>query len=303
MTQTLADVVRCQLRTPVTDPVAALARLLADTPDALAVLFYGSNLRTGSREGVLDFYVLTQGPAERGIWPTVSYRECAIGGETLRAKIATMRLATFAHAAAARTLDTTIWTRFVQPCALVWTRDPAATRAVGDAIEAAAMAAARFAAALGPERGTAPDFWRALFRQTYAAELRVEKGGREDQIIGFDPPRWTALLPLAWAADGIAFARNGQVLRPALPPARRDAIRRAWARRRRLGRAINIVRLVKAAFTFEGAARYGAWKIERHTGMAVPLTPWRERHPILAAPGVLWRVWRARAKQGAGVAA
>jgi hypothetical protein len=55
---------------------------------------------------------------------------------------------------------------------------------------------------------------------------------------------------------------------------------------------------VRAAFTFEGAARYGVWKVERHTGVAVPLTPWREKHPILAAPGVFWRVWRARAQTG-----
>ena len=46
--------------------------------------------------------------------------------------------------------------------------------------------------------------------------------------------------------------------------------------------------------TFDGAARYAAWKIERHTGVPVALTPWREKHPVLAAPGVLWRVWRAR---------
>ena len=51
---------------------------------------------------------------------------------------------------------------------------------------------------------------------------------------------------------------------------------------------------MRAAFTFDGAARYGAWKIERHTGIAVPLSPFAERHPILAAPGVFWRVWRAR---------
>jgi hypothetical protein len=34
--------------------------------------------------------------------------------------------------------------------------------------------------------------------------------------------------------------------------------------------------------------------VERHTGIPVPLTPFREKHPILAAPGVLLRVWRAR---------
>ena len=49
---------------------------------------------------------------------------------------------------------------------------------------------------------------------------------------------------------------------------------------------LNVLRLLKASSTFEGAARYAAWKIERHTGVAVDVTPWRERHPVLAAPGV-----------------
>lgn len=298
---TLGDVVRRQLHActipAVRDVAALLAEGLAEGPgEAVAVLFYGSNLRTGATEGVLDFYVLTAGPPERGMWPTVSYREFDLHGETLRAKIATMRLATFAKAAAAQTLDTTIWTRFVQPSALVWVRDPDTATQVAEAIADAAKSAARFAAALGPATGTADDYWRALFRQTYAAELRVERKGREGQILGFDPGRYAELLPLAWTADGIAFRDEAGMLKPELAPARRRALLQAWTHRRRAGKPLNIARLVRAAFTFEGAARYGLWKVERHTGVAVPLTPWREKHPILAAPGVFWRVWRARAQ-------
>lgn len=296
---TLGDVVRRQLHVPTIAAVRGVASVLAEgSADTLAVLFYGSNLRTGLIEGVLDFYVLTAGPPERGMWPTVSYREFTHNGETVRAKIATMRLATFAKAAAARTLDTTIWTRFVQPSALVWVRDSAIATQVAAAIGDAARSAARFAAALGPASGTADTYWRALFRQTYAAELRVERKGREGQILGFDPARYDELLPLAWTADGIAFRDEAGVLRPDLPPARRAALQQAWANRRRAGKPINIARLVRAAFTFEGAARYGLWKVERHTGIAVPLTPWREKHPILAAPGVFWSVWRARSQTG-----
>jgi hypothetical protein len=293
---TLDDVVRRQLRASTIPAVRDVAAVLAEPTDVVAVLFYGSNLRTGATEGVLDFYVLTSGPLERGIWPTVSYREFDLHGERLRAKIATMRLATFAKAAAARTLDTTIWTRFVQPSALVWVRDDATTEAVVAAIADAAKSAARFAAALGPESGTADAYWRALFRQTYAAELRVERKGREGQILGFDPDRYDMLLPLAWTADGTAFSDMAGVLQPVLTASRRSSLLRAWRHRRRAGKPINIVRLMRAAFTFEGAARYGAWKVERHTGIPVPLTPWREKHPILAAPGVFWRVWRARAR-------
>jgi hypothetical protein len=69
---------------------------------------------------------------------------------------------------------------------------------------------------------------------------------------------------------------------------------RQWRRRRRWGKPLNLLRLIKATTTFEGAARYAAWKVERHTGVPVEVTPWRERHPILAAPAVLLKVWRAR---------
>jgi hypothetical protein len=301
VTPLLADRIAAMLALPVVEPVRAFARELGETSGALGVLFYGSNLRTGGLDGVLDFYVLLPGEVERGIWPRVSYHERGTGGQVLRAKVATMTLATFDAAASGETIDTTIWARFVQPSALAWVRDDAARARIAEAVGSAAITAARLAVALGPTQGSAEEFWRALFRATYAAEFRVEKAGREDSILAANPAHFAGLLPVALAAAGIAAESDGQVLRPALVPAARAALLRRWALRRRLGRPLNLVRLVRAATTFEGAARYAAWKVERHTGVPVVLTPWRERHPVLAAPGVLWRVWRARrAATGAG---
>lgn len=264
-----------------------------------AVLFYGSILRTGDLDGVLDFYVLTHSPpsgmrglATRLLWPDVGYYELQHEGAMLRAKVASMTLRQFAKAAAGRGVDTTIWTRFVQPSALVWSDRAPATAAVTAAVADAARTASRFAAALGPRAGAPADYWTALFRQTYAAEFRVEKGGREASILAHDPGRYDALLRAAWREAGLVATEAP--LAPALLAADRRQIRSAWAWRRALGKPLNIARLIKAAFTFEGAARYGAWKIERHTGVPVPLTPWRERHPILAAPGVLWSLRKGR---------
>ena len=277
------------------DPaVAQFAAALATGGEARAVLFYGSNLRTGSLEGVLDFYVLTAGPAERGMWPRVSYQERVIGGVTLRAKIAHMTLAKFAAAAAGQSRDTTIWARFVQPAALAFAADEAAAAAVRAALGAAAITAARLAAAVGPERGSEGEYWKALFAATYRAEFRVEPPGREDSILALNPAHFAGLLAAAWKAGGVAFAVEGETLTPRLAPADRAATLRWWRSRRRLGKWLNIARLLRATGTFEGAGRYAAWKVERHTGVKVALTPWRERHPVLAAPGVLWQVWRAR---------
>ena len=293
--ETLDQRVARTLAAGVVEEVRAFAARLGEAAGARAVLFYGSNLRTGSLEGVLDFYVLLDGPRESGIWPRVSYHEWTHGDLALRAKVATMTLATFHAAASGDLLDTTIWARFVQPSALAWSRDAASAQALRDAVAAAAITAARLAVALGPAEARAEDYWRCLFRATYAAEFRVEKAGREESILSVNREHFAGLLPLALTAAGIVFSSNaGGLLHPALPAAERLRILRWWRRRRRLGKPYNLVRLLKASTTFEGAARYAAWKIERHTGVPVALSPWMERHPVLAAPGVLWRVWRAR---------
>ncbi|WP_300579197.1 hypothetical protein [Phenylobacterium sp.] len=291
-------------------PGRAMAQALASRiGGAAAVLFYGSVLRTGDLDGVMDFYVLTHGPrpgwrglAGRVLWPDVSYHELELDGRILRAKVATMTLAQFNSAVTGRRIDTTIWTRFVQPSALVWTSDADTLRDISRAVAKAACAAARFAAALGPSEGPALDYWRALFRQTYAAEFRVEARGRENDILGVDPGRYERLLLAAWRAQGLAVDERPDqgAVRPALDEYERGRVLRAWRLRRALGKPLNLARLAKAAFTFEGAARYAAWKIERHTGLRVPLTPWREKHPILASPGVFWRLWKARRAQTAG---
>lgn len=290
----LSERVAVALAAEVEPAVRAFAERLVQAGNGRAVLFYGSNLRTRSLEGVLDFYVLTDGGVESGIWPRVSYHEWTFEGHDLRAKVATMTLDTFHAAASGSLLDTTIWARFVQPSALVWSRDAGAAAQVHAAVEAAAVTAARLAVALGPQEGTAEDFWRALFRATYKAEFRVEKPGRENSILEANPAHFAGLLPLALEAGGISFTLAGERLRPVLPQGERRRLLGWWGKRRRLGKPYNLVRLVRASTTFEGAARYAAWKIERHTGVPVKLTPWRERHPILAAPLVLWQVWRRR---------
>jgi hypothetical protein len=286
-----------RLAVPVDSAVASFARALGDTAGARAVLFYGSNLRTGSLDGVLDFYILLPGDAESAIWPTVSYHERDHQGVTLRAKVATMRLSTFTRAASGELTDTTIWARFVQPSALIWAKDDTARTEVIAAIAAASVTAARLAVALGPASGTAEAYWRALFRATYSAEFRVEKGGRENDILAVNADHFAGLLPLALEAGGIQAGQDGALLTPHLTPGERARTLGWWKRRRRMGKPLNLLRLVKASTTFEGAARYAAWKIERHTGMPVKLTPFRERYPLLAAPQVLLDLRRHRRRQ------
>jgi len=34
------------------------------------------------------------------------------------------------------------------------------------------------------------------------------------------------------------------------------------------------------------------WKIERHRGVRLQLSPWQRRFPLLAAPGIYWQLRR-----------
>lgn len=302
MTLDLVAHLESELATPAPEAVRALALTLADPARDAAILYYGSTLRTGDLSGILDFYRLTRRPhrqglrgvVERVLWPEVSYHEVLQDGAMLRAKVATLPLATFHRAAEGRTLDTTIWARFVQPAQCVWSADATAFAAASQACAAAVVTAARFAARLGPARGLADDYWTALFRRTYATEFRVETSARADTIVATDPARYAVLLPLAWRAGKVAFDQREDLLRPdkrGLP---------GWGLLSLAGKPLNVARLAKAAFTFEGAARYAAWKIQRHTGVEIPVSPFAERYPVLAAPGAWWRLRRRQAEARRG---
>ncbi|MET0918406.1 MAG: hypothetical protein ABWY07_08305, partial [Burkholderiales bacterium] len=55
---------------------------------------------------------------------------------------------------------------------------------------------------------------------------------------------------------------------------------------------LSVARLLKASFTFDGGLPYLVWKIERHSGVKVEITPFMRRFPRLGAIGAMWRTWR-----------
>jgi hypothetical protein len=65
-----------------------------------------------------------------------------------------------------------------------------------------------------------------------------------------------------------------------------------WRLRRWQGKVLSVLRLSKAAFTFHDSISYAAWKIERHTGVRVEVTPMLRRHPLWWGFKVSWRLLR-----------
>ncbi|MFD2264605.1 hypothetical protein ACFSM5_17000 [Lacibacterium aquatile] len=304
MSGDLLSSIATELAAPVPEAIRQSAAALAARggTGVAGVLFYGSSLRTGDLEGVLDFYVIVDRLKDWNIGtvidlacrllpPFVEYAEIPAEGRILRAKVAVLTQGQFADLVRPNAINTTVWARFSQPTALIWARDEASRAELGATIAQAVASAAGWAYALGPVSGTAEDYWRSLFSHTYRAELRVERhDGRSADIVAHGGARYAQLLPLAWQANELAFEQTaaGGLIKTGVAPARFQG----WGLRSFLGKPLNIARLIKAAFTFRGGAAYLAWKIERHSGVALNLTPWQQRHPILMAPALLWRLWR-----------
>jgi hypothetical protein len=112
--------------------------------------------------------------------------------------------------------------------------------------------------------------FRAGFALTYRAELRAERRDRSGSIVDAEPERYR-LLGAAVLAAGVP----GE--------AEPVAEARAWRRRRRKGKALTLVRLMKASTTFAGGIDYLAWKINRHAGTNIQVRPWQRRWPLIAA--------------------
>ena len=300
MNDRLTDLVRAELRRPVPPEARDLANELAAEhgPTIAAILFYGSCLRNQTAEGVLDFYILVDNygdyhssrmgaVANSMLPPTVQYRH----GVEARAKIAVISAAAFAGKMRPDSNDTTMWARFCQPAALLYARDKDAENATVEAIADAIATAAVWGERLAPDYASSAALWTALFQNTYGAELRVEDGGDRGKTIYHQAEAYfdAVLAPALKHAEGKGQFK-GWTSSSAAGQKRR--YQRLWRRKSVYGKCLNITRLVKAAFTFDQRVEYIQWKIERHTGRPLELTDFQKRHPLIAAPGVLWRLWR-----------
>ncbi|MEM9147474.1 MAG: hypothetical protein AAGC57_14880 [Pseudomonadota bacterium] len=281
----LESYIAARLAEPVAPDIARIADTLMARPGAVAVLFYGASLREAdnarrSNAGPLDFYYLVDpqaiGLLGRMLPPDVTFLPEGPYG----AKVAVMSLEAFSHRMGRHGLDTTLWARFSQPTRLVRVRDPDTARAVACAIAEGVRTARWWTAHLVPDAGIEPlADWSALYAFTYGAELRVERGDARAVAVTASEPAWyrdlATLAPLQDAPENVR--------RPA---------RRSWARRRLAGKLLNLARLAKAATTYSGGVAYAIAKVERHSGRPVVLSAWQRRWPALAAPLVLWRLWR-----------
>lgn len=279
-------------------PVPAAVRTMAEAvcarhaEAALAVLFYGSCLRKPESllaDSLLDFYLLVDDYrrayrgalmafANKALPPNVFYLEAQHEGTTLRCKYAVISLAQF-RSGMSRTADNvSLWARFSQQSRLVWARDAATIQPVAAACAEAVLTMVGNALPLVSNSATAEVVWQRAFEETYRAEVRSEGLSRAIELVNADSERYRRAHALAY---GLVQDK-----------ANAEACAADWRRRRRTSKLLNLARLVKATFTFDGALDYVLWKVKRHSGVVLPVTDWQRRHPLLAAPVLAWKLYR-----------
>lgn len=293
----LGDMVAAELSQPQPEPVLAAARDVAGRCGgaSLGVLFYGSCLRSGEIEDkILDFYVIVSGYraayerrwpalANAALPPNVFYAETQHAGRTLRAKYNVLSLADLERLCAPDTLNVSVWGRFSQPAALLLAEGMARQRipcAVTQAVKTMLSSVLPLCEAGADARAV----WTCALSHSYGSELRSEKPGQAGAVYAADKYRYQRLFPAALEALAVPYRRtdNSAVLDRAMDPRERRRAQWRWRLRRWQGKTLSVARLIKAAATFDGGFDYLAWKISRHSGVEIRVTPWRRRHPVLA---------------------
>ena len=267
----------------------------------LAILVYGSWLR-GKRDTMLDFYVLLddystldsfwQGLMCRLLPPNVYHIHLQQGGDEQRAKYALLTLKRFCNAVK-HDFHSYFWARFAQPCKIVHARDEAVRTALEVAFNDAAVSFVRRVLPQLPERFSSRELWTFGLALTYRCELRTESSNRPETIYEYNAAACDRVTR-SLAGANMSYSRGDQddEFDSHVGISARRLSRVTWWSRRAQGKLLSVLRLGKAAFTFNDPLQYLLWKIERHTGIYIEPSPRQLRHPLIFAWPLLWRLYR-----------
>jgi hypothetical protein len=183
---TLTELIDGELALETPPAITALAEAARHRHETavLAVLLYGSCLRGGEVDGVVDLYLLTDGygavhgnplarVANRLLPPNVYYLETDFDGQKVRAKYAVVSLDQFQRLVSPQTLETYFWARFAQPARLVWVRDQETRAMVVAALARAVETTLGATLPLFAEVPRSEVLWQRALDESYRTETKA----------------------------------------------------------------------------------------------------------------------------------
>jgi hypothetical protein len=277
-------------------------------PSVQGILFYGSCLRTKTDQGgLVDLYILVDNnratapnvilaALNKVLPPNVYYLEIPFEDRIVRAKYAMLTLADFQKGTSSAWFHSYLWGRFAQPTGILYSANEQITHQIQEALAQAVWTFVQRARPQVPETFDAREFWQIGLSLSYQAELRAESSERVHQLIADNPDYYEQITEAALSE----LSQDITIDKTCHPPKYHHKISSearwanwwAWRIRQLLGKGLSIGRLMKGVFTFHGGLDYIVWKIERHSGVTVEITPTQRKHPILTGIVVFWKLYR-----------
>ena len=272
------------------------------------VLLYGSCLRAGTdQNGLVDCYVIVDHYVSvyQSTWlallnswlpPNVFYGEVDLEGRKVRMKYAVLSLEDFERSVTPQWFHSYFWGRFAQPTAVMACPSDAMSQRIISGLGRAVLTFLENVVPQMPPQFSAKEIWATGLALSYGAELRAESKGRITTLWDSNQSYYEQVAYAALSAhfpNVEVIQEKDKTLYEIEPSGWNKAKNRiGWIVRKIQGKFLSILRLMKAAFTFQGGADYLIWKIERHSGVKIELTPAQRRHPIWAGLTTFWRLYR-----------
>ena len=267
------------------------------------ILFYGSCSRGESMEdGIADVFVIVDNyrnvyPRRYLAWlnallpPNVLYREIPAGGAPVRLKLALISMADF-RGGIRHGFHSYLWGRFAQPARILYARTGAVRREFEDLVAHSVLTLLRTTLpTLQGKTSDAETIWTNALSLSYSTEFRSEPDSKAGQLVRHNHAVYSALLDAALPAlDTVLLGEDDGSYRSLADAETGRRAHRLWRRRRRLGHCLWVLRLIKAALTFSNGVDYAAWKIGRHAGVEIEVTPRLRRYPLLFGWGVFFKL-------------
>ncbi len=272
------------------------------------IVLYGSCLRTNNfTDGILDLYIIVRNYKDayqstfyplfnKLLAPNVFYIEAQSEKQTIRAKYAVLSEDDFFRGIT-EWFHPYIWARFAQPVRLVYSCDTRTTELFYSGTHHAVVRYLNESApTLGNIKVSTEQLWANALTLSYAAELRPEPEGRSNLIVSESLDDLEKITTAARPYLNCVKTLQGPLeYEINCKQSVVNKYRRYWRIRRWQGKVLSILRLIKAAFTFHDCVEYAAWKVKRHTGIVIEITPALKKYPVLMGFKVLWQLLRQKA--------
>ncbi len=284
---------------------ALIQALLARYGESVqAIVLYGSCLRHGDvHNGLVDFYVLvdTYGRAYHQVWhrvfntllpPNVFYLALPEKEGGLRAKYAILSLTDFQKSTSMRWFHSYFWGRFCQPTHVAFAKNREIACQVWEGL---AQAAVTFCTRVLPLLTPACDakmLWQTGLARSYRAELRAERPETIARLYEGGSHYFESVARIAMTLVPFSIEIQSETFHAMIPSRVRFFCRVGWVVRTIQGKLLSLLRLIKGLMTFRGGVDYIVWKIQRHSGITIEVTPRLRQYPLLAGWVVMWRLYR-----------